>query len=87
MGSALNTINHLFKPMDIYVLLEWTLCCSLLISSPRSSMQLPWKPAMACTVASIIGRKWSLFDGKGICKSQAYLKRDSELLTGGAGPC
>jgi hypothetical protein len=27
-----------------------------------------------------------LFDGKGICKSRAYLKRDSELLTGGAGP-
>ncbi len=27
-----------------------------------------------------------MFDGKGICKSRAYLKRDSELLTGGAGP-
>jgi hypothetical protein len=27
-----------------------------------------------------------MFDGNGICKSRAYLKRDSELLTGGAGP-
>ncbi len=33
-----------------------------------------------------VSRRQGVFDGKGICKSLAYLKRDSELLTGGAGP-